>query len=101
MLNKKAKLIEALHVEIAKLREDNQSLTRTLGFLEGMVSSADSDSKKDVKENKCVGNKCSKKTQNKKTVKTQPVANGNVKGRSGAKDVAGGKKGSKKTVKKS
>lgn len=88
MFGKKAKLIEALHVEIAELREDNQSLTRTLGFLEGMLSAAESDSKKDIKENKCVGNKCSKNKQNKKTVKIQPVANGNVKGRSGVKDVS-------------
>ena len=88
MFGKKAKLIEALHVEIAELREDNQSLTRTLGFLEGMLSAAESDSKKDIKENKCVGNKCSKNKQNKKAVKIQPVANGNVKGRSGVKDVS-------------
>ena len=88
MLNKKAKTIEALHTEIA-------SLHLTLGNLYAKIDALEA-------KNKCVGSKCSKKKQtNKKTVKTQTVANGNVKGRSGAKDVAGGKKGSKKTVKKS
>ncbi len=61
---------------------------------------AELDSKKDIKENTCVGNKCSKNKQNKKTVKIQPVASGKGKGRSGVKDVAGGKKNSK-SVKKS
>lgn len=87
MLNKKAKTIEALHTEIA-------SLHLTLGNLYAKIDALEA-------KNKCVGNKCSKKKQtNKKTVKTQPVANGNVKGHSGAKAATGGKKNSK-SVKKS
>ncbi len=98
MLNKKAKLIEALHIEIAALRYDKMALEKCIDYLYKEL--ADKDSKKDVKENKCVGNKCSKNKQNNKALKIQPVANGNVKGRSGVKDVAGGKKNSK-SVKKS
>lgn len=82
MFGKKAKKIEALIKQIAD---------------------KDATIKKLKDKNKCAGSKCSEKTQQskKKTVKIQPVASGKGKGRSGAKDAAGGKKGSKKTVKKS
>lgn len=91
MLGKKAKtakLIQELHIEIAALRYDKMALEKCIDYLYKEL--ADKDSKKDIKENKCVGNKCSEKTQQskKKTVKTQTVANGKGKGRSGVKDVS-------------